>query len=81
MSARRSNDAFLLELGAQGSPHAARRFDLRGKQMSGGDDGGEIGDQMLAGTATSEMGTRRGRHGHKTLLLEDDFYFFTLHGR
>ena len=49
--------------------------------MSGCDDSGQVGDEIPAGIAAGEMRTRRFGHGQTTLLLEDDFYFFTLHGR
>jgi hypothetical protein len=44
-------------------------------------NGGEVFDQVLAGAATGEMGARRFRHRRPTLLLEDDFHFFTQHDR
>src|ERR1700686_3591005 len=81
MVASGPNYTFLFELHAQRGPHACGGFDFRGKQMGGGDDGRQVRDKILAGSATGEMRARHFRHGHKTLLLEDDFYFFTLHGR
>jgi hypothetical protein len=49
--------------------------------VSGSDDGGQVGDEILAGTAAGEMRARRAGHGDKTLVFEDPFHFFTLHGR
>jgi len=58
----------LLQLHAQRGPHAPRRFDFRGKQMSGSDDRGQVRDEILAGTAAGEMRTRRFRTGTSPLV-------------
>ena len=49
--------------------------------MSCGDDGRQIGYQILTGRTPGKVSAGGLRHGHKSLAYEDDFHFLTLHGR
>src|SRR5262249_61934076 len=67
-------------LGEKGDTTPLGRSKFRGHTRGSRDDGIEIGDQILASDPARHMSARFLGKRCNLFLLEDDLYFFTLHG-